>query len=214
MSAFDAAAAHGYPIELDVHVTADAEIVVFHDGDLRRMTGTTGRVADHTLARLQQLRLDDTEDRIPSLAQVLELVDARVPIVVELKSDGAAGVLEEATRDVFAGYQGELAVQSFNPRSLAWFRRHVPTLPRGLLASDFSDEDLPTYQKVLLRRLALAPWVAPDYIGYALGCLPYWPVSLLRRAGVPVVAWTIRTAADAARAALVADNMIFENIRP
>ncbi len=214
LSAFEAAVDHGYPIELDVHLTSDAQVVVFHDDELRRMTGASGRVTELSLAQLRQRRLLGTDDHVPSLREVLELVDGRVPLVVELKSHGAAGALETRTRDVLRDYAGEVAVQSFNPRSVAWFRRESPHLPRGLLATDFADEDLPTYQKILLRRLAPVPWVAPDYVGYDLRCLPYWPVTLLRRVGVPVVAWTIRTAADAARAAVVADNMIFENVRP
>lgn len=214
LAAFEAAAAAGYPIELDVHATADGEVVVFHDEDLLRMTGVAGPVAERSLSQLQALRLLDTAEAIPSLRDVLELVDGRVPVVVELKGRGRPGPLERQTRRILADHRGEASVQSFNPRSLVWFRRHAPQLPRGMLASDFSDEDLPRYQRVLLRRLALAPLVGPSYVGYALPCLPYWAPTALRRLGVPLVAWTIRSEADAARARTLADNMIFEHIRP
>jgi glycerophosphoryl diester phosphodiesterase len=111
-------------------------------------------------------------------------------------------------------YAGEVAIQSFNPLALAWFRRHVPELARGLLAGDFADASLPPYKKFVLRRLLLAPLSAPHYIGYDLRCLPHWAPRLARRLGVPLVAWTIQTPAEVRRATQLADNFIFERVRP
>lgn len=214
LAAFEAAARAGYPIELDVHRTRDDAVVVFHDDTLARMTGAVGRVRDHGLAELAALRLAGGDARIPSLAQALETIGGRVPVVVEIKNDGAVGPLEQlALRDIRA-YRGDVAVQSFNPFSVAWFRDAAPDLTRGLLASDFTDAELPRYQKFLLRRLLLAPLCAPHYIGYELNALPYWPAGIARRLGIALVAWTIRTPREQARAGSVADNFIFEGVRP
>jgi glycerophosphoryl diester phosphodiesterase len=214
LAAFEAAAAAAHPIALDVHLTADGHAVVFHDDTLERMTGRPGTVAAATLAELMALRLAGTDERVPSLAQVMERVAHRVPVLVELKSRGRAGPLERAVCEVLARFPGEHAVQSFDPWSMLWMRRHAPHLPRGMLAGDLRGEGLPPHQVVVLEHLLLAPAVLPDFIGYELSALPHWAPSLWRRLGRPLLAWTVRDEAALRRARGLVDNVIFEGVAP
>ena len=202
------------PIELDVHRLADGEVVVFHDPELSRMTGVSGAIGHQRVEDLAALRLGGTEARVPLLRDVLDLVDGRVPLVIDVKNEHEVGALERAVVLALRDYTGAVALQSFNPSSLAWFRRHAPEYLRGLLASDFRRVQLAVHEKFVLRRLLLAFVADPDYIGYELRCLPYWAPSLARRLGLPLVAWTVRTPEDLARATALADNIIFETIRP
>lgn len=214
LAAFEAAADAGYAIELDVHLSADGEVIVFHDDDLQRACARPETVGDLPASELGSLRLFDTDERIPSLAKVLSRVDGRVPIVLEIKQRGEVGALEAATARCLAHYEGDVSVQSFNPRTLVWFRHNAGRYPRGMLSCDFVGEDLPPHQVVVLRRLLYAPAVRPAYVGYDHRSLPYWAPSLLRRLGVPLVAWTIRNEDDLLRARGLADNVIFESVRP
>lgn len=216
LAAFEAAAEAGYPIELDVHLTADGGVVVFHDDTLQRMTGRHGNVRERSLAELTALRLRGTDELVPSLAGVLERVAGRVPVLVELKThpDGATGRLERAVCDVLSRFPGEHAVQSFDPWSMLWMRRHAPHLPRGMLSGNMRSEGLPLHQVIVLESLALAPVVLPDFIGYELAALPHRATSLWRRLGRPLLAWTIRDEAALRRARGLVDNVIFENVRP
>jgi glycerophosphoryl diester phosphodiesterase len=214
LAAFEAAAAAGHPIELDVHLTADGHAVVFHDEDLPRMTGRRGRVAEATLAELQALTLLDTDEHVPSLDEVLVCVRGRVPVLVELKARKPYGPLEQAVRDTLRRHPGTYAVQSFDPWSLVWLRRHAPELPRGMLSCDFLDEDLPRHQRLALQHLLLAPLVRPSFVGYDLHALPHWAPTALRRLGLPLLAWTVRTAEDLVRARGLVDNVIFEHVQP
>jgi len=93
-------------------------------------------------------------------------------------------------------------------------RRLSRTRVLGLLASDFVEEDLARPLKFILRRLFLAPLSLPDYVGYDLRCLPFWATAVARKLGVGLLAWTVRTEDDLLRARSLADNVIFENIRP
>lgn len=209
----------GYPIEIDLHLSRDGALVVFHDDELDRLTTASGPIDRYTRDELADLSLRahgrDTGLRIPFLEEVLELVGGRVPLVVEVKNRGSVGPLESRLAERLDAYSGEFTIQSFNPRVLAWFRKHRSQFSRGLLATNFSElGDLRRHEKFLLRRLLLAPAVAPDYVGYDLRCLPYWAPGLTRRLGIPLVAWTIRTAEDHDRALDLADNIIFEEIRP
>lgn len=203
LAAFEAAIAAHHPIELDVQLLADGNLVVFHDRDLKRLTGHKGRIAHHTLQSLKQFRLYDTEQTIPSLAEMLACVDGRVPLLIEIKNEKKVGRPEQALVKTLAGYRGEFAVQSFNPRSLQWFKRHAPDIIRGQLASK--------PQKFLRSNLLLTWASSPHFISYNVKALPTLPTTLARRYfNLPLLAWTVRCQAECDRAIQYADNYIFD----
>lgn len=214
LAAYDAAIAAGYPIELDVHLGSGGELLVFHDRELERMTGAPGWIDRVPWSVLSTLRLSATDEPIPLLPQVLARVDGRVPVVVELKPSERGAALCRAVIDALADYHGAVAVQSFDPRLLARLRAARFRGPLGVLASDFADQHMGRLQKLVLRNLVLAPASLPSYIGYQLRCLPHPAATLARRFGCAIVAWTIRSQDDLERARGLADNVIFENVRP
>lgn len=144
LPAFERARRLGFGSELDVHLTADGELAVIHDSDLRRMTGAEGVVEERTLAQLETLRLDGTEHRIPTFGQVLATYAATAgetpapPLVVEVKTLGADVVpLCERTLSALDAGHVRYCVESFDPRVLLWLRRHRPDVIRGQLSQDF-----------------------------------------------------------------------------
>lgn len=213
--AFRAAIEAGYPIELDVRLTRDGIPVVFHDATLDRLTTDDRPVAATTWAEIADLGLAGSDVRIPRLQSVLSLVDGRVPLLIELKNTGTGHALETAVASRLDRYEGPFAVQSFNPVSLAYFRACRPSWPRGQLASATLDQgQVPRRYRVLLERLIASGVSWPRFIAYRHDQLPYWPVTLHQRLGIPVLAWTVRTDAERRRALRYADNVIFEGIRP
>lgn len=214
MAAFEAACEAGHPIELDVHPSVDGEAVVFHDTTLERLVGRPQAVYDVPWHRLRNMSLSGTSQTIPRLADVVQHVDGRVPIVVEIKNERAVGVIERAVARSLQTYRGEIAIQSFNPLSLGWFRRHAPHYVRGLLAGDMSEQNMWQGKKFVLEHVLLAPWVQPHYVGYDLRKLPTRATSWLRRQGTPLLAWTVRNEQDQAAARELADNYIFEGVAP
>ena len=211
MAAFEAAIAANHPIELDIQLLADGQIAVFHDKDLRRLTGQSGSIFEQTLGTLPSFRLFDSDQTIPSLADVLSLINGRVPLLVELKNEGQVGPLESALHESLKGYRGEVAIQAFNPFSLRWFKRNAPSIIRGQLASNFKGEKLALHNKFLLSNL-LMNWASePHFIAYDLRALPGWATTFNRRVfNTPLIAWTVRTEAEKNLALAVADNYIFD----
>ena len=200
LAAFRAAMRRGYAIEFDVRLAKADVPGVFHDAALGRMTGVAGLVAETSVEALGELRLKGSEEHVPTLAEVLRAVDGRVPLLIELKTpNGQLGRLEAAVRRALAGYRGEYAVQSFDPRTVAWFRAHAPEVPRGQLISDG-----------IGRRLAELRFTRPDFLGCDIRRLPDRRVA---DTGLPVLAWTVRSAGERVRAARFADNVIFEEFR-
>jgi glycerophosphoryl diester phosphodiesterase len=215
LAAFEAAAETGYPVELDVRLTADAVPVVVHDERLERLWGVDAAVGDLERSDLSGVTLLDSGEEIPTLDAVLDAVDGRVPVLVEVKNRGRPGAVEPAVAAVLDGYDGAFAVQSFNPLSVRWFRRHRPGWPRGQVAGRLRDvPDVGPLARFVCRRLLANPLARPHFVAYEHDALPYWPVSLYRRLDVPVLAWTVRTPAALDHAREHADNVIFESIRP
>ncbi len=219
LPAFWAAARAGYPIELDVRLLRDGEVVVMHDRDLDRVTHASGPVSAMDTSALRAVvlkgvassgdaRLGDA--RVPLLRDVLDLITGSTPLLIEIKNEAAAGAIEPAVAAVLDGYAGPYAVQSFNPETVAWWRDHQPAAARGLLAGDFRSESIDEDTRERLRNLESAAACAPDFIGYDIRLLPFEPVTRLRAAGHPVLGWTARSLDDARGAREHCDNVIFE----
>ncbi len=216
LAAFEAAAARGFPVELDVHGLADGTPAVFHDATLARLTGRPGRIGDLTPGDLPRHTLLGTDQTIPTLDDVLELAGARVPLLIEVKQrsrpDPRPDPLWPALAARLARHAGPAALQSFDVAALRWFRRHAPALPRGLLAG--TGRHLPPASRALHRSAAATPLAAPHFLGVALAIAGTAPIRAWRAAGLPVLVWGIFTPADYAAARPLADNRIFEGFDP
>ncbi|MGV8840876.1 MAG: glycerophosphodiester phosphodiesterase family protein [Bauldia sp.] len=213
--AFSAAIARGLPIECDVMLTSDNEVIVFHDHKLARLTGLPGDVNRMTLHDMQRLRIKSTDERAPSLAETLDFVAGRVPLLVEIKSQRRPGQLEVGVLRALRAYHGPVAVQSFSPHSMQWFRENAPEIPRGQLSGSYRWERHPgAITRWAYRHLLMLGISRPDFVAHEVSCLELPAVRLWRRFGGPLLAWTAKTATAYAAAKRVADGVIFEGFDP
>ena len=141
MAAFARAADNGCGIELDVQLSKDGQVMVFHDTYLERMTGMPGKCGDYTAEELSAIRLAGTEETIPTFRDVLALVHGRVPLLVELKGESLDTAVCAPTAALLRGYSGKFIVESFNPCLLGWFARHEPKMIRGLLYTNVTKQN-------------------------------------------------------------------------
>jgi len=212
LAAFRAAASAGVGAELDARLSADGVAVVAHDMDLTAATGQHLKLSGVRVATLIRMELFGTTERLPTLEQALGvLVD--VPVMVEVKNEGArSGPLEQAVADLLVRHPGPVTVASFNPRSVAWFANNAPGVLRGQTGT--TDAALPRVVRGAVRRFGLADHGRPHYWSWNVDHLDDERIVAARQAGQPVYAWTVRTAADLARARAGADNIIFEVLNP
>ncbi|HYN47127.1 MAG TPA: glycerophosphodiester phosphodiesterase family protein [Allosphingosinicella sp.] len=205
-AAFEAAIAAGHGIELDVQASADGGAVVFHDYALERLTEGHGEVRSLSAADLGRVRLKDSDETIPTLAEILALVGGRAPLLIEVKSpDRRVAALSRAILRALDGYHGPVAIMSFNPEIEHRFARHAPERLRGLVVTEAGRK----WRGALSRHLAL--WRAkPDFLAYDIRDLPSRFAERARAGGMKVLTWTCRTLADRARAAEHADQIIYE----
>lgn len=214
-AAFERAVKNGYPIELDVRLLRDSEVVVFHDKSLERMTGHQGVIKDYESREIHRIKLLDSQQTIPLLIDVLDDIAGQVSLIIEVKNeDHRVGPLEKALWQRMSSYKGKYAIVSFNPFTLKWFRINAPKVIRGQLSSDFHGERLPFYMKFLLRNLLMNHVSRPDFILYDIRCLPFWAALRERKRGLPLLGWTTRSQEEHIKAMKFCDNVIFEGYQP
>jgi glycerophosphoryl diester phosphodiesterase len=213
-AAFERAAQSRFPIECDVRLTGDGEIVVFHDNILDRLTGRSGKVRTTSLKEMQQLALLGSDQCPLSFQELLELVNGRVPLLIELKVDDFTTKTERQVLKGLKDYAGEVALQSFNPFSVFFLKKRSP-YPVGYLSGDFKGEPIGKATKLLLRQLFFSPFVRPDFVGYQWDLIEERaPQFMHQQLSIPLLAWTIRTKNQQKVVEPYCNNIIFEGFDP
>ena len=215
LPAFERAARAGYGVELDVHLSADKVLMVFHDDDLKRLCGCTGSIEETNAAELQRLSLSGSEYTIPTLAQCLRVLKG-APLIVEIKPSSRMEEAALAAVAALADYPGPWCMESFHPRVLRILQRYAPHVVRGQLALSRRRPGrwwMDTVQKYLLH----LPYSRPDFVAYEFSGkespLALWAVKHLWR--LPLAGWTIRTPEQSENARRAGATMqIFEGWRP
>ena len=208
----------GYGIEMDLQLSADGHAMVFHDDLLDRLTGETGPLRARTRAELEKIQLKDDGGTIPALEDVLVQVAGRVPLLIEIKDqDGEmgpnVGTLEKATVKALAGYQGDVALMSFNPHSVAVLAEIAPDIPRGITTSSYEAQwwpEVPGPTRDILRDIPDYDRVGACFISHESTDLDRPRVAELKAKGAAILTWTIRSAKEEAEARRIVDNVTFE----
>mgnify|MGYP000019726172 FL=1 len=207
--AFKKAIDNNYLIELDVRLTKDQKLVVFHDDNLKRVCGVNKRVKDLTYIELLKYNLFDTTLKVPLFSDVIKLVNGRVPILIETKYHNRYGVLEKILINELSNYKGLYAIQSFYPMSLLWLKRNTKDIPIGLLSSNFKN-DLNRLKSIIGKTLILDLFFKTDFISYDVKGLPNNYLSY-KRDKKKIVIWTIKNKKDYDLARQYTDSLICEN---
>lgn len=207
--AFKKAIDNNYLIELDVRLTKDKKLVVFHDGNLKRVCGVNKSVKDLTYKELLKYNLFDTTQKVPLFSDVIKLVNGRVPILIETKYHNRYGVLEKILINELSNYKGLYAIQSFYPMSLLWLKRNTKDIPIGLLSSNFKN-DLNRLKSIIGKTLILDLFFKTDFISYDVKGLPNNYLSY-KGDKKKIVIWTIKNKKDYDLARQYTDSLICEN---
>lgn len=215
LAAFAAAAKAGYGVELDVQLTADRQVVVFHDNDLKRMCGIEKRVDELTYAQLREYSLLSSDQHIPLLSDVLEVLDG-VTLLCEFKAmrSYTDTSLCTATLPLLDNYKGNVCIESFNPFMVRWFRKHAPHYIRGILAKKFTKEETTPVLRFILSSLLANFLCRPDFIAYQHTDYKHPILRLCRIFRPMTVAWTVTSPSETTVAKQHFDTVIFEGFAP
>ena len=210
LKAIELAIEKNYGVCLDVRALADNSIVVFADSTLGRMTNTDGFVRHLTLNDLNDLYLGSSNEHIPTLTEALELIDGKVPVIINIKSLDTARY-EKYVWKTIQDYKGEYAIASANPFTLEWFKLHAPKVKRGQISSFYKGSALPLKTRSQYKRMKLNNTVSePNFIMYKADDLPNRFVKKYK--DLPLLAYHVNSQALLEKCRKYANNIVFENI--
>ena len=221
IAAFKRAIEMHYAIELDVQIIADGTPVVFHDSELSRLTHKDGYVSNLKQEDLKNYKIGKSEQTIPTLKEVLEAVNGKSPILLEVKNNSLKPQDDcQKIYEVIKDYNGEIAIQSFNPYALEWFANNAPQYKRGLLSSLWrkKNKDVePDTPKSFLTRIATSHlWLfkraKPDFLNYEIRDLPNRFAR--KHKNIPLLCWVAYNQAEYTEGMKKSDNIIFQDFVP
>ncbi len=213
LTAFRLACEKGYGSELDVQLSKDGVVMVFHDDTLTRMTGCEKKLCELTRAELDLLRLDGTDERIPTLEEVLATVDGKTPLLIELKGENLDTSLCPKLAELLCRYKGSYCLESFNPLLIKVMKKLLPGCYRGLLYTNVVRERKLSLLNVAATMMITNFLATPNFIAYDKRERRSIPVRLttgLFRA--PKFVFTVRGKRELLDAHERGESAIFENI--
>ena len=198
---FLAAVNENYAIECDVVLSKDHEVVVFHDENLKRLCNLDKNVSSLTMNELRNLKIYESNSNIISLDEMLHVVSAHVPIIIEIKGKFTP-FIEERIQEIIRSYRGPIALKTFNLKSVEWLIKFLPYVYKGLVI----DSNTNNFEAILDLNI--------DFVSCDIEFIESNLVDRVKKKGLPIITWTVDNEDKKKKANLIADNIIFENIRP
>ncbi len=212
--AFSRAIDAGYPIELDVQMTTDGKLVVFHDRTLERMTGETGKLTDKKYDDIKNSALGDSNQKILLFEDVLNLINEEVALIVEIKSQSYVQYeICEKVYELLKKYDGKYAISSFNPFVVKWFTTNAPAVVRGQNFTNFGNR---FFVIAFIKKMFLyTSWIIsnnkPDFFACRANTVPSsWPVKIAKKRKRFLLVWKIKDIAEYDRISDIVDNEFFD----
>ncbi|MBE5961093.1 MAG: glycerophosphodiester phosphodiesterase [Lachnospiraceae bacterium] len=214
IAAFSNAVKNGYGIELDIQLTKDDKIVVFHDDTLDRVCNLPGAISSYTYEELCDFRLCGTDQKIPLFTEALRVIDGKVPVVVEFKNGSKNKLLCERALPILRSYQGDFCIESFQPYIVSWFRKNAPDILRGQLSAGMEElKQLGFFKAFCLSNVLTNVTSRPHFIAYEKDKKTIL-VRLSEKMGAMKAVWTIRDTDKKHYYEMRNDMVIFEHYRP
>ena len=198
---FLAAVNENYAIECDVVLSKDHEVVVFHDENLKRLCNLDKNVSSLTMNELRNLKIYESNSNIISLDEMLHVVSAHVPIIIEIKGKFTP-FIEERIQEIIRSYRGPIALKTFNLKSVEWLIKFLPYVYKGLVI----DSNTNNFEAILDLNI--------DFVSCDIEFIESNLVDRLKKKGLPIITWTVDNEDKKKKANLIADNIIFEKITP
>lgn len=195
------------PIELDVQLTKDKKLIVFHDINLKRMCGIDKYIEDVTYQELQKITLLSSKEKIPSLKEVLDLIQGKVLIDIELKKTKNIEELCHKVLDEVRNYTGDVLLKSFQPNIVRYLKKHT-TRPVGLLITKFPTSKTYSY---FMSSALLIQYCKPDFLAINKEIVKKKRVQRYRKK-LPIFVWTITSQKELDEYFNYADSYLCNNL--
>lgn len=208
MKAFEKAVSKNIPIEFDIHVLKDKNIVVFHDDNLYRMTGVDKKLIECTYEDIKNCKLKNTEETIPLLKDVLKMVNGKVLLDIELKLDHKLYDLENELISILKNYKGDVILKSFNYKTVRYLKKKTNYMVGFLYAGlDDPKKNINKIKKFIIRQINFNKILKPDFLAVSKNAIFDKPI---KKFNGPVLVWTIKNKNEKDKFLMLADSVIYE----
>lgn len=204
----------GFGIEIDTNILKDGTVVVFHDKHLKRLCGVDKLLKDVTFDDIKDLKIIGTDETIPTLTEILDLISGQVGLLIEIKPFGNKKAHAKAVHEALKKYPHQVAIQSYDPLIVLWFKRHAKAYVRGQISEFFTESTMSGFAKRILRRMVLNGLTKPDFINYRLEDMPNKFIEKSRKKGLLILGYAARSEKTLQWARKEFDNAVFENFIP
>ncbi len=212
MAAFHNAVSNGFDIELDVRMTRDKKIVVFHDSSLKRLCGKDSIIEETYYDEIKDYKILNTKEKIPLLSDVLSSLPVETKYLIELKPNKLAREFVSVFINLLKNYNIRYAIHSFDPRIVYQFRKQESSIIRGQIASTFPGSN--NISKYLLKHLITNLYTKPDFTNYRFEDLPRKKLDRINKKGHMVLSYVARSQEELDFVRNRYDNAVFENFVP
>jgi len=210
IEAFKSAIDHSYGIELDIALTKDKKVIVFHDSTLKRLLKTDKKINEVTYEELTEIEKNHPFN-VPLLENVLELINGSVPLIIEYKPIQNAYQLCEEAEKILENYKGFYSIKSFDYKILYWYKKNKPSIMRGLLVS----RRYKTFTDQMSTTLLINVLARPNYISCRIDCTKRISIFFYKNFFKGKVAvWTITDEKTLKKSSDKFNYIIFEGFLP
>ena len=208
MKAFKKAVSKNIPIEFDIHILKDKNIIVFHDDNLYRMTGIDKNIIDCTYNEIKNYNLKNTDEKIPLLSDVLKMVNGKVLLDIELKYDHKLYELEDELIKILANYDGDVILKSFKYKTVKYLKKKT-AYQVGFLYADLDNpkKKISKFKKIIIRQINFNKILKPDFLAVSKNAIFDKPI---KRFNGPILVWTIKGKNEKDKFLMLADSVIYE----
>ena len=211
----------GYSIEIDVRMTIDKEIIVYHDRNLKRLVGLDQNVDKTKLSLIKNYNLPNGE-KIPTLDEVLKNVSGYVPILIEVKDlDGSLketdGIFEKQLIEKMKSYSGKFAIMSSNPNVIKKIINFKSNISCGLVTGHFDKKNWPLISEDYRKKLLDFYYVEElgvSFISNNISTLNNNLKRVMKKKERKILSWTIKNFQEEKVALKYASNITFEGYFP
>ncbi len=205
---------HGFGIELDTNILKDGTVVVFHDKHLNRLCGVDRFLKDVTYDEIKDLKIKGTNETIPLLSEILTLIHGQVPLMIEIKPFGNKRLHAKTVNEALKNYPYPVAIQSYDPYIVYWFKKHSKDHIRGQISEYFTESDMNILIRSMLKKMVFNVLTKPDFINYRLEEMPNRYIEKSRKKGMFILGYAARSEKALTFARTTFDNAVFENFIP
>ncbi|MDY0210274.1 MAG: glycerophosphodiester phosphodiesterase family protein [Acholeplasma sp.] len=214
LAAFDEAIKHGFGIELDTNILKDGTVVVFHDKNLKRLCNVDVTLKDVTYDSIKDIKIMNTNETIHTLQEVLDYIDGKVPLMIEIKPFGDKTLHAKTVYELIKNQQKSIMIQSYNPYIVLWYKRNANTIIRGQISEFFKDSNFSFLTRWIMKTLITNKLTKPDFVNYGLKDIPNKYVDKQKKKGVRIIAYAAKNQESLDFMLEHCDNAVFEGFIP